>query len=193
MVSNIKNAGLVQSLTKTTNRNRLLTVLETNKLIEELNAETLSLQNQINNITVSEVTVDINTSQMLELGTEGSQLLPAAGVGKYYSYIQIFLEYSTGSTEFTLGDGEILAISYSGGQYIAVADSSALSDTENAVWVITIAPSFENTNVPLFSSLELNSAVILTLQDTSGGGVDPTLGNGSMRAIVKYQVRTFGE
>ena len=136
--------------------------------------------------------VPITSAEILTLGSVGVEILQAPGANTYFSQMIIALEFTPGTTPYTLGTGTILTVVYDGGSYIAKADSFALSDTAEAAWILTYSPTFEITNNPVFGNVEINSGIFLKLEDPSGGAVDPTLGDGTLRAVIQYKIRTFG-
>jgi hypothetical protein len=136
--------------------------------------------------------ITILPASILTLGTVGAELIGAPGAGMYFDEIKIALEFIAGATPYTLGTGTVLAVQYEGGAYIAKADAFALGEADDAAWIITTSPNYEIADNPVIGNVEFNSAVMLVLQDDAGGPVDPTLGDGTFRAVITYKVREFG-
>ena len=147
-----------------------------------------------------ETIVNISSSQILNMGTTPIELLPAPGVNKYYDIEQIAFEYTYGTTP------------YSGIQYITYAgrliNSDLIQAEENRVLTIlpnvsySAARSFNNgetTNlINIIESFNrINDPIVISSSifvNLSGfEEANPTDGDGTMRAIIKYKVRTFGE
>ena len=148
----------------------------------------------------TETIVNISSSQILNMGTTPIELLPAPGVNKYYDIEQIAFEYTYGTTP------------YSGIQYITYAgrliNSDLIQAEENRVLTIlpnvsySAARSFNNgetTNlINIIESFNrINDPIVISSSifvNLSGfEEANPTDGDGTMRAIIKYKVRTFGE
>lgn len=155
-------------------------------------AEFVELYDRNGIVTSTQVIITVLPAAVLTLGTVGAQLVSGQGADRYFTEMDIALEYIPGTIAYDLGLGTILSVSYDGGSYIAKADAFALSDTVEAAWMLKISPTYEITDNPVFGNVEFNSAVVLKLQDASGGDVDPTLGDGSLRAVVTYKYRAFG-
>lgn len=141
--------------------------------------------NTNNTSAVTTTTVDITSAQILAMGSTPIELLPAAGAGKYYDVEKIILEYTHSTTAYSLVD-DFLRVTYSTLGYSI--DKQVITA---GLDVICIADSTYSISVgnQLFSQALLpNASVDLT---TDNGG-NPTLGDGTIRAIVTYTLRTFG-
>lgn len=132
----------------------------------------------------TETTVNISSAQILAMGTSPIELLPAPGVGKYYEVDKITFEYTHETTGYTIANRLYV---YGGDIYVFVKNS-LIADGSNYVGSVVPAPSLVDT-VPVFQ-LEngLNSALTFSVE----GGVDPTDGDGTMRAKISYKEITFG-
>lgn len=133
--------------------------------------------------------VNISSAQILAMGTSPIVLLPAPGVGKYYQYYG-FAEY----THVTTG--------YTGLQYFAIVGGTSYQGTvafnpfseENNFVEFNSANPVQNytmggaTTYPMQYKTYLNDNVVATTFD----GANPTLGDGTLRVIITYTVKTFG-
>lgn len=133
--------------------------------------------------------VNISSAQILTMGTTPIELLPAPGANMHYDIDKIILEYTHVTTGYT----------FTGNPYLA--DSGGY-------WTLNL---YDFTNEGANTIVRLNGlkdywAVGVTVNDfkvgyeitntslrlTTDNSADPTLGDGTLRAIIKYKVRTFG-
>lgn len=125
---------------------------------------------------------------ILGMGTTSIELLPAPGVGMYYEIDKIILEYTHVTTNYTLGTISYLT-GLVGGEYIYEISSGILANGANKygkMLELGSPDSVESLNYNNF--LSLNSNLELTTYDNT----NPTLGDGTLRVIVTYTLRTFG-
>jgi len=119
--------------------------------------------------------VDISSAEILAMGTTPIELLPTPGVGKYYEIENIILEYTHVSSP-----------------YSTFASLAFLLGTNPLFYIdgmITVSSnSFKKGTDTQFLANLLNTALNLSTADSS----DPTLGDGTLRVIIKYKTRTFG-
>lgn len=130
-------------------------------------------------------TVDITSAQILAMGTTPIELLPAPGVNKYYDIEKIILEYTHVSTAYTSTETTLI---YSGCSVTPV-HIDFLTQISNAV--------VESSNGGVLTSVDSTSlsypyALNQSLTLGTFNASDPTLGNGTLRAIITYTTRTFG-
>lgn len=138
-------------------------------------------------------TVNISSAQILAMGTSPIDLLPFPGVNKFYDIGKIILEYSAGSLPFVFPTSPTF---YIDGAFDAYIDKSVLTSSfGNAVVVLqanvrnTITVGIGSGNVKvLYNKDILNSNLILGTTNVD----NPVLGDGTLRAIITYTVRTFG-
>lgn len=120
---------------------------------------------------------------ILGMGTTPIELLPTAGVGKYYEIEKVILEYTHVTTPYTDG---VIAVSGQNGEDWKI---EFLGNASNSV---VILPSFavkydvSDYSYRRISEFFLNQNVQLFAYGT------PTLGDGILRIIVTYTLRTFG-
>lgn len=141
--------------------------------------------------------VNISSAQILAMGTTPIQLLPAAGVGKYYDIDKVILEYTHVTTAYTLGTATRIRVSDSNGMMFFDADSAQLSEVDNNVSRLTPITVFNNAAGAGGSEITqgyfyTNDSLSLSTISDAGSGVDVTLGDGTLRVIITYNLRTFG-
>jgi hypothetical protein len=146
-----------------------------------------------------EVIVNISSAQILAMGDTPIELLPAPGENKYYDIEKIVFEYTFNS------------IPYEGARFIRMVggyESSWLSgefyfDLSNGVLIhnshgdIHKYDSQSDSQIIITrKSNSINESISLQAGDEDGlefSASNPTNGDGALRAIIKYKVRTFGE
>ena len=140
--------------------------------------------------------VNISSSQILNMGTTPIELLPAAGVNKYYDIEKIILEYIPNTISYNLsGDGnDVVRLYY--GNLNAVISSKIVGSDNRYIALITDLKHrsnvSDNTFIPEATDILYGGEADGILALTSYNG-NPTDGNGTMRAIIKYKIKTFGE
>lgn len=135
----------------------------------------------------------VGVSGILGMGTNPIELLPPLGAGQYYSG-NIRLEYTHNTTPYTAANGLYLSIDGSNQTTIIYSLITAAGDS-----VIEIPLSGNNS---YYDSLQADNnysyaSLVTNLSNNGvslvhGQGVDPTNGDGTLRAIITYTVRTFG-
>ena len=128
-------------------------------------------------------TVNITSAQILAMGATPVGLLPAPGVGMYYDIERVILEYTHVTTAYTLAD--FIAIYGNQTTYGLIYDS-LISTAESMVY--TFSPIGASDNTGAGYAEKLNKSVVLSTVT----GADPTDGDGTLKAIITYTVRTFG-
>lgn len=129
------------------------------------------------------------TSGILGMGTVPIELLPAPAAGTYYDW-EVRLEHTHVTTGYTL-TGDIYVCGGLASYYGAYLSNWASGGSNQ--WVIMRpSPDFLGTvgadDYPTYSGQGLADSLVLTTLN----GTDPTLGDGTWRAIITYTVRTFG-
>ncbi len=138
--------------------------------------------------------VNITSAQILAMGNTPIELLPAAGANMYYDIEKVILEFAVGSTAFdNLG---LISLFYSstGANVFSTEADNLIGDLDDLIIKTTASGSYvkgagEQVFVPSFRK---NDSLLLIATDASGTPLDPTLGDGTLRAIITYTVRTFG-
>lgn len=118
--------------------------------------------------------IDISSAEILNLGTNPIELLPAPGVGKYYEY-NISLEYTYNTSAYISPNLEIEC-----GIAISLIDSSLLMRIYNQATVIS------NSNAGKPMSLNTN----VTLK--GAGAVNPISGDSTLKVKIWYRIMNFG-
>lgn len=136
--------------------------------------------------------VNITSAQILAMGTTPIELLPAPGVGKYYDIDKYSIEFTPSTTPYTLGLVTQIGLDHSNYiQNFITADlltetiQVATSSNYEFTWDI-IGVSLQKGYIPL------NGAITLNTVNSSLNAANPTLGDGTLRVIITYTVRTFG-
>jgi len=128
--------------------------------------------------------VNISSAQILAMGTTPIELLPAAGANKYYDIEKVILEYTFNTTAYT-GD-LILGV---GSPVFMYLEQGSLNSGAN--WVSVMNPmssALDLTNEVAFAYTSQTNS-ILQLERWSGSIAD---GDGTLRVIITYTLRTFG-
>lgn len=137
----------------------------------------------INSSGYTETIVNISSAQILAMGTSPIELLPAAGVGKYYDIEKILIEFSAASVDYTFDIGDYLVV-LGYGVFDAKpfeAGSIDFSFDPNGKEISPVGIAVGQINL-------INTAITLSVSS----GIDPTLGDGTMRAKISYKTITFG-
>jgi hypothetical protein len=148
----------------------------------------------------TETIVNISSAQILSMGTTPIELLPAAGVGKYYDYYG-YIEYTHVTTPYVVpnsGSGKYNPIYIGGASYF---DGSLINNTflgfgnksysykfrkEDLTYTTAIDPTPDKINFNVYG--EINESVFLT----TWWGLDPTGGDGTLRVKIYHKTITFG-
>lgn len=139
----------------------------------------------------AEAIVEITSAQILAMGTP-IELLPAPGAGLYYDY-EINFEYTHNTTAYNPGTEDYIFVgnttSYAG---FLVDILSTLGASVNSVFSVDskskiLALSLSGNDVFSYGA-GLNENVVIGTY----GGTEVTLGDGTLRAIIRYKVKTFG-
>lgn len=115
------------------------------------------------------------------MGSSPIELLPQPGANKYYDF-SLILEYNHVTTAYTTN---LISVACGDNISYGVNISSLLGD---AVFLLNSPNVGTNSGYPEMMSMPLDTAVTLTTNDL----LDPTLGDGTLRAIITYTERTFG-
>jgi hypothetical protein len=142
--------------------------------------------------------VDISSSQILNMGTTPIELLPASGENKYYDIESIILE--SNQPQYDLGGvNDFIKVTMG---FIELTISRELLEA-NGLPRVTVLRNFlvqsAWSNYPTFDtsyrpnnhdSIQTNVNMILFLTENP---TNPENCNGTLRAIIKYKIKTFGE
>lgn len=174
---------------KSTSLNDNTEVVTIEDIIQTVTGDSEGYAQTIVNISPSETTYSDGrptvASGILAMGTTPIELLPTADTNKYYEIDKIILEYTHVTTPYThtgflmFADGD----NYKG---LFVIDSWATNGFLRFTGDTSEINVTETNNITYFT----NISSFLRMEAWSGGS--PTLGDGTIRAIIKYKVRTFG-
>jgi hypothetical protein len=139
----------------------------------------------------TETIVNISSAQILDMGSTPIELLPAAGVGKYYDIDRVIIEYTHNTTSYTLNsetpcikDGQNYgAETFSAGMFNEGSNTYTVLDGD----LITNVNADPNGKVVKYYNIENNNIVLTTF-----GGGDFTNGNGTLRVKIYHKTITFG-
>lgn len=161
------------------------------------NTEVVTIEDIIQSVTgdsegYTQTIVNISSTQILAMGTTPVELLPAAGVGKYYEW-EGFVEYSHVTTPYAVSSNDMLMFGYESEYSGCLIQTLLITQADSFAAKIGQFPQSNTSSSATLPDVELyriplNDRIILT----SWNGVDPTLGDGTMRVIIKYKVKTFG-
>ena len=154
----------------------------------KLNAQTFSTTAYVQPSVKSVRTVEISSAELLTLGSVGVEFLPAPGAGFYYDVSKIIFEFTYGSAAYSLVDNTLMLTL---GNELGFIHRDLICGPINRTAVFT-------SNNPYFVPVDeyiytqpLQTDMALTL--TTDNGSDPELGDGTLRAIIEYEVRVFGK
>ena len=137
---------------------------------------------------VQTTVVNISSAQILNSQATPIDLLPVPGAGKYYDIERIILEYTHGTTGYTLSGGFLIK---DDGGYFNKELYNFTGEGANTVVLLTNWQDAWATGASAtawqYGYQLLNSGYQFT---TTGG--TPTLGDGTLRVIITYTTRTFG-
>lgn len=130
--------------------------------------------------------VNISSAQILAMGTTPIELLPAAGANKYYDVEKIILEYNAGTAYDFSTDFPYISM----GNIQKKINPLLFFDVLDYVGIVNAL----DTAVDVSNEVDIMGVMILNenLKITTWNGTDPTLGDGTLRAIITYTTRTFG-
>jgi hypothetical protein len=129
---------------------------------------------------------DVNTG-ILSMGTSPIELLPNAGVGKYYDIDKIILEYQYGTAQYVSPD---LVMTSSGTTWAFIYSQYNFLSGDQDFWTKVVQPCEYNSTDQITVSYSelLNKNLLLTTYTE----VNPTGGDGRLRVKIYYKTNTFG-
>jgi hypothetical protein len=123
------------------------------------------------------------------MGSTPIELLAAPGADNYYEVDKVRLEYTHVTTGYTYTDEIVLQINSNAkfikqilgttNRWLVISDLNGTEGVVSAPVGADIIPSYGE---------QLNKGLYLNTYN----GTNPTLGDGTLRAIITYRVRTFG-
>jgi hypothetical protein len=137
----------------------------------------------------SDLEMDISASQILSMGTNPIEILPAPGIGKYYIYHGIF-EFTFNSSQYIFGGTEGSPYIYDS-KYGGTVMSSLVGGLQNSITPFSnYTPNQTNAAelTATVTSQAINSAIYLSTWNAG----NPTLGDGTLKLKLKYKICDFG-
>lgn len=134
-----------------------------------------------------ETEVNVSSAQILAMGVTPIELLPASGAGTYYVFDSIVLEYTHNTTAYTTATPAL----YFDGAFYGNVKPDLITSGLNLISIsrTPTTDTFVDTNTyVLLPSVAQNTALTITTWD----GLNPTLGDGTIKAKIKYKIETFG-
>jgi len=134
----------------------------------------------------TEAVIELDALVMAGLGTSGAILLPNLAAGQYYNIESIIMEFTPNTTPYSLIGIGTFQLNY-GNSGCQIDTQFVAGFSQN---VVMIKDPLKNVATLVYNWVDTQAgdAVILTT-DTS---VDPVGGDGTIRVIVRYNIRTFG-
>lgn len=158
-----------------------------NQLKAHIGGEIVTVYPQSSSTTTT-TTINISSAQILAMGTTPIELLPAPGANKYYDVEKVILEYTEGDTTYNLNGIDYLKINDSS-NYGAIPIVAGMLNEGSSSYSILSGRNFLGQIDPEQAAYILVNS---NVQITTTNGNNPTLGDGTLRAIITYTVRTFG-
>jgi hypothetical protein len=137
----------------------------------------------------AETIVNISSAQILSMGTSPIELLPAAGVGKYYDIDKVVMELTAG-TQYTSNGATALLLKQ--GQVLAMIPSDIILDRFDVATIVnTNNAKIENVATVDYNRtplLSVNQNVVLDLASSA----TISDGDGTLRVKIYHKTITFG-
>lgn len=144
-------------------------------------------------------TVAISSAELLACGGAQKELLPAPAANTYYEIENIRLEFDYGTVQYQSTTATHLVINDQGrvpSQTISVIKAfgggGLIGGNDNAVVVLKPQSQSYYDAVNTFTFAEATSLGTGNVSLGTNDNDNPILGDGTMRAIIRYKVRTFG-
>jgi hypothetical protein len=158
---------------------------QTNNISEKFTLE--DIKNYLEASEWTEVVINVSSAQILEMGKTPIQLLPNAGLNKYYVFEGV-LEFTAGDIQYNFSPELLFCIYYNasfnkaGSHFI----TDILQSKYNSVTPFSSIPNVGSNGYQ--NGIFLNSSVLLSTQKNN----NPTSGTGTIRIVLRYKVKTFG-
>jgi len=130
--------------------------------------------------------VNISSAQILAMGTTPIELLPAAGVNKYYDIDKVIMEFTYTSGIYDINMQPVFKCGTN--LNYGLTDQTLTWTNDTQVFVVNDIAIGTASGYPSNQPLSLNSALELT----TNTGVNPTGGVGSFRVKIYHKTITFG-
>jgi hypothetical protein len=140
----------------------------------------------------TETIVNISSAQILAMGTTPIELLPPLPIGKIYDIHQCEIYFTKGSVNYTISSGDMIYIWSDQRDILPLIDGNLINGNDKVILTGPIGGTyFDNVKGYTFmtASNPFNSeSIVLTMYS----GVNPTLGNGTLRVKIYHKTITFG-
>lgn len=146
------------------------------------------LQESVGGSEYTETIVDISSEEILAMGTTPIELLPAAGVGKYYDINKMLFEFTYGNTVYAIDGVDPEYITFSGAASGAVASISPDVIISPNNYYLIINNTFLDSNLQLQGNYTLDQPLTMT----TGNGQNFINGDGTLRVKIYHKTITFG-
>ena len=136
----------------------------------------------------TEVIINISSAQILSMGSSPIQLLPNAGLNKYYIFEGI-LEFIVNGTQYSIPDSTSAIRIYYDQSFNGAGcyfNKAFLLSKGSSVIPFNSIPNVGTNNAQ--NGIDFNSSIFLSTNNSE----NPTNGNGTIRIILKYKIKTFG-
>lgn len=136
----------------------------------------------------TEVVINVSSAQILSMGSSPIQLLPNAGLNKYYVF-EGGLEFIGTGNQYIFSPEKAVTIYYDqsfnkAGCYFYI---DLFESKNSSVTPFTSIPNIGN-NSNYQNGILLNSSIYLSTLN----GNNPISGTGTIRIVLRYKVKTFG-
>jgi hypothetical protein len=139
----------------------------------------------------TEVTIPIESADILTLGTSPIELLEAPGEGNYYIIERVIVEYNYKTSPYALPTSRTLSLT---GCFVSFIDKKMLTATQDGLCIIsgnltnTITVGSGSGSVKVISTPgPINSGLYLQTTDND----DPTTGDGTLNVKITFRVAAF--
>jgi len=131
---------------------------------------------------------NIDKNEILSMGTSPIPLLPYPDPGTYYVVSNIIFEYSHGSLDYEFDPSTSYMILY--GVYIAQIDLKVLENAQDSLCIVdsNVAVLQLNPSISAFRTLQIGKTIYLSTNNFT----DLVQGDGTLRAIITFEIRTWG-
>ena len=136
----------------------------------------------------AETIVNISSAQILAMGSTPIELLPAAGVGKYYDINKMLFEFTYGNTVYAIDGVDPEYIIFPGAASGAVANISPDVIISPNNYYLIINNTFLDSNLQLQGNYALDQPLTMT----TGNGQNFINGDGTLRIKIYHKTITFG-
>ena len=136
----------------------------------------------------TEVVINVSSAQILSMGSSPIQLLPNAGLNKYYIFEGV-LEFIGSKPSYSMPDSTSAIRIYYDQSFNGAGcyfNKAFLISKDKSVIPFTSIPNVGTNNAQ--NGIGLNSSIFLSTND----GGNPTTGTGTIRIVLRYKVKTFG-